>query len=188
MKIIIGLGNPEKQYDNTRHNTGFMTIDHYAKSKDIKLQSKSKFKASIAEFKLGEESVILVKPLTYYNHSGQAARLISEFYNIKLDNTLVIHDDKALPFGALRTRSQGSGGGNNGIKSINAYIGEGYARIRVGIANDLCNQMSDADFVLSRFSKVELDQLEDKILPAVFEMLDDFVIGRFESTSKKIEQ
>ena len=164
MKLILAQGNLDSQYDNTRHNVGFAVIDAFADQHQLQWHEKSKFNALIAETLIDDEKVILVKPATYYNETGQSARKLIDFYSIMPEHDLlVIHDDLALPFGTIRTRKQGSDAGNNGIKSLNNHVGPDYHRIRIGIANDLREKMGDVDFVLGRFSKEEADKLTDTI-------------------------
>lgn len=177
MKLILAQGNPESAYDNSRHNVGFAVIDAFADTLNLKWNEKSKFNALITETISNGEKVILAKPLTYYNETGQSARKIIDFYSILPEHdVLVIHDDLALPFGTIRTRKQGSDAGNNGIKSLNSHIGPDYHRIRIGITNDLRERMGDSDFVLGRFSKAETDALEhiaDEAIDCIKRFLHD---------------
>lgn len=162
MKLIFAQGNPGKEYDGTRHNVGFHLIDELAKEYGTSFIKKPKFHAEIAEATINNQKTLLVKPTTFYNETGQSARQLVDFY--KLDpqtDFLVIHDDLALPFGVIRTRPSGSDAGNNGIKSLNAHLGEHYSRIRVGIYNDLRDRIPDADFVLAKFTHGEAEQLPD---------------------------
>lgn len=186
MKLIFAQGNPETKYDNTRHNVGFMVIDEFADSLDLKWTEKSKFATMIAETTIDGEKVILAKPLTYYNETGQSARKLIDFYSIMpAHDVLVIHDDLALPFGTIRTRKQGSDAGNNGIKSLNNHIGEEYHRIRIGIANEYREQMGDMDFVLGKFSKDETDAFT-ALTPEIFAFISDFIKGDLEHETKKL--
>jgi PTH1 family peptidyl-tRNA hydrolase len=183
MKLIIGLGNPEERYRNTRHNIGFRVLDSFAAEKDAEFQQKDKFKALVAELTVDSEKVILAKPTTYYNNVGEAARLISDFYKIAPEDTLIIHDELALPFGTIRTRIGGSDAGNNGIKSINQHLGPDTARIRIGIYNDLRDRIDDADFVLSHFTSDESVPLSDIIVPKTLVITDRFITGNFVHTT-----
>jgi PTH1 family peptidyl-tRNA hydrolase len=186
MKVIFAQGNPGLQYANSRHNVGFTMIDHLAKIWHIEFTKKTKFHAEIAEGNIAGEKILLVKPTTFYNETGQSARLITDFY--KLDPTediLVIHDDLALPFGTIRTRNQGSDAGNNGIKSLNAHLGTSYSRIRIGIYNPKRDIVPDADFVLSMFSKVEQDAMSE-LHPFVERFTEQFIKGTFETTKVRI--
>lgn len=160
MKVIFGLGNPGAEYNSTRHNLGFLMLDRIAAQHSAAFLPKSKFSAHIAEFSVNGEKILLVKPQTFYNEVGQAARAIMGFYKLSSTNLLVIHDELALPFGALRIRNDGSDAGNNGIKSLNTHIGQQYTRLRIGIATPLRDQMNDADFVLGKFNAEEQSQLK----------------------------
>ncbi len=171
MKIIFAQGNPGTEFTLTRHNVGFHLIDLFAKEQGAAFTGKSKFHADIAETSIGGEKILLVKPTTYYNETGQSARALVDFYKVNpASDLLVIHDDLALPFGTIRTRPTGSDAGNNGIKSLNAHLGEQYGRIRVGIYNDLRDRISDADFVLAKFTQEEAEQL-----PALYDHAKQFV-------------
>lgn len=171
MKIIFAQGNPGQAYTYSRHNVGFLFIDRIALTHGAHFVSKPKFHANTAEVTVGGEKIILVKPDTFYNETGQAARSLIDFYKLNpATDLLVVYDDLALPFGTLRTREKGSDAGNNGIKSLNAHIGSRYPRIRVGIYNDRRTQMPDAEFVLAHF-----DQAEKHTLPALYQQVEYFV-------------
>jgi PTH1 family peptidyl-tRNA hydrolase len=182
MKVIFAQGNPGNEFASTRHNVGFYIIDRFAGLQGATFAPKPKFHAEIADTAINGEKVLLIKPTTYYNETGRSARALVDFY--KLDpssDLLVIHDDLALPFGVIRTRPSGSDAGNNGIKSLNAHLGERYGRIRVGIYNDLRDRIPDADFVLGKFTSEETERL-----PALFEetqrFMTAFIDGDFPST------
>lgn len=183
MKLILGQGNPETKYDGTRHNAGFAALDFYAKKQGIEFQSKPKFFADIAELTVDGEKVLLIKPTTYYNETGTCARALADFYKLATTDILVVHDELALPFGTLRTREKGSDAGNNGIKSLNAHLGENYHRVRVGIWNDIADRQGSFDFVLGKFSADEQSKLTSDILPKISEIIDDFIAERHETTS-----
>lgn len=175
MKLIIGLGNPEPKYNLTRHNVGFILIDHVADQLGATWQDKPKFKGVVAETVIGGEKAILLKPTTYYNLSGEAARAVLDFYKLSAaQDVLVLHDELALPFGTLRTRLSGSDAGNNGIKSIIAHLGFSFARIRVGIANDHSDRQDAVDFVLGRFSETEQEHL-GVLADHALHFIEDFV-------------
>lgn len=186
MKIIFAQGNPGSDYEKTRHNVGFMALDFYAKEKGVTFQTKSKFASDVVELTVGNEKVLLVKPQTYYNETGQAARALADFYKLEPADILVIHDELALPFGTLRTREKGSDAGNNGIKSLNAHLGENYTRIRVGIANELAAKQSATDFVLTRFNRDDIEKLQAHIFPKISEVIDSFVSDSHKITSHKL--
>lgn len=185
MKLIFGLGNPGEEYSGTRHNTGFLTLDAYAVAKPVAFSSKPKFFADVAEVAIEGEKVLLVKPHTFYNESGRAYRAVCDFYKVAPAETLIIHDELALPFGTVRVREGGSDAGNNGIKSINQYGGQGSMRLRVGVSNDMRATFGDVDFVLGRFSQTEIDQLNDTIVPSLHRMIDDFIHGNLAVSSHR---
>ena len=188
MKVIFAQGNPGSQYKNTRHNVGFLVVDTIAEQHRADFIKKPKFHAEIAEITIAGEKTLLVKPSTFYNETGQAARLITDFYKLSAkDDFLVIHDDLALPLGTIRIREKGSDAGNNGIKSLNARLGTNYGRIRVGIYNALRDRVHDADFVLSGFTKAEADVLGSTITPKVIELTEAFCAGNLTTTSHKLQ-
>ncbi len=152
MYIIVGLGNPGDKYAKTRHNVGFNVIDILAKEYSIDV-SKIKHKALVGEGRIGTEKIILVKPVTYMNLSGESVVDICNYYNIDLENLIVIYDDIDLDVGKIRIRKKGSGGTHNGMRSIIKCLGSNeFPRVRVGISKPQ-NGQDLADFVLSRFSK-----------------------------------
>jgi PTH1 family peptidyl-tRNA hydrolase len=160
MKLVVGLGNPGKQYERTRHNVGFMVLDQLVDATNWKLETKQQATVS----KQGDR--IFMKPLTYMNSSGEAVRAIMQYYHITVTDLLVVFDDKDLPLGTIRFRTKGSSGGHNGIKSIIHHIGsEDFARFKIGIApTDPQRTMGDtADYVLGKFSRVEQTALADII-------------------------
>lgn len=182
MKLILAQGNPGANYAKTRHNVGFLAFDFISKQQKLTFQPKPKFYADIAEVN-DEEKILFIKPTTFYNETGKAARAIADFYKIPSSNILVIHDDLALPFGTIRTREKGSPAGNNGIKSLNAHLGEQYARIRIGIWSELADKMDPADFVLANFNSDEMNRLNNDILPKVAVLIQDFITDSHTSTS-----
>lgn len=182
MKLVLGLGNPEEKFKNTRHNVGFRVLSEYAKVKGIEFSVKEKFRACIAELTVDGEKVLFAKPTTYYNLTGEAARLITDFYKIAPEDVLIIHDELALPFGTIRTRIGGSDAGNNGIKSMNQHLGPDTARIRIGVYNELRDRIDDADFVLSNFTKSE-DEVLESVTSKASSIIDSFLRGDFSSTT-----
>lgn len=186
MKIVFAQGNPGTEFEKTRHNVGFLALDHYAQNNSLEFHTKQKFDAEIAETSRGDEKVLFVKPTTYYNETGRAARALADFYKVDSSDILVIHDDLALPFGMLRTREKGSDAGNNGIKSLNTHLGENYARIRIGIRNDLTNRIGAHDFVLARFTPEESEKLHSSVLPKTDNLIDDFIEGSHTVTSHRV--
>ena len=158
--IVAGLGNPGLEYENTRHNAGFLTMDELAKQCGVKLDQ-MKFKSDCGEAMLGEVRCLLMKPTTYMNLSGDAIAAAANFYKILPEQVLVIYDDISLPPGKLRLRRKGSAGGHNGIKSIIAQLGtEEFPRIRVGVGAKPNPQYDLADWVLSKFSEEDMTALQ----------------------------
>ena len=163
MYIIAGLGNPTKQYENTRHNIGFMAIDALADKYDINM-IECKHKSLIGKGMINGTKVILVKPLTYMNLSGEAIRAVSEYYKIdETEELLAIYDDISLDLGQIRIRKKGSAGGHNGLKSIIANLGhDTFRRIKIGVGGkpegyDL------ADYVLGHFNGEEIAVMKDSL-------------------------
>ena len=179
MYIIAGLGNPTKTYEGTRHNIGFDMIDAIADKYNIDVTTK-KHKALTGKGRMDGVPVILAKPQTYMNLSGESIRDIADFYKIPAENIIIIYDDISLEVGQLRIRKKGSAGGHNGIKNIIAHLGtQEFPRIKVGIGSkpegwDL------ADYVLSKYSKAERECLRDAqqdVVGAVALMVHDDVDG-----------
>lgn len=181
MKIIFAQGNPGPDYTRTRHNVGWRYLDAYASAKGLEFTAKTKFHADIAEFTDGEETVLLVKPTTFYNDTGLSARALADFYKLAPENFLIIHDELALPLATVRTRLGGSSAGNKGIKSLNAHLGEASARCRIGIFDAAIPRTALAS-VLGTFTTDE-NKILDTLEPKVFSILDDFIRGKFEATT-----
>ena len=151
MTLIAGLGNIGKEYENTRHNVGFMLIDLILKDGGYSDVSSAKFQGEL--YKNG--SLLLLKPSTYMNSSGKSLKAVNDFYN--LNHIIVIHDDLDIAFGAMRFKNGGSSGGHNGIKSIDSLIGNNYDRVRIGIGR---SDRSVIDYVLGKFDSSELEKLD----------------------------
>lgn len=162
MKCIAGLGNPGKQYEQTRHNVGFMAIDELSRMFNIPLdQSKHKGLYGIGYYQ--GEKVLLLKPLTYMNLSGESIRAIIDYYQIDIEDLVIIYDDLDLPVGKIRLRQKGSAGGHNGMKSTIAHLGtQEFNRIRIGISRPP-KGMAVPDYVLGRFSKEEHPFVEEAV-------------------------
>ena len=167
MKIIAGLGNPGTQYENTRHNAGFMVLDEIAGKYGANFVNESKFKAQTAKIMLDSSSVLLVKPQTFMNLSGESIALIFGYYKAEIGDLLVVFDDLALNLGTLRFRANGSDGGHNGIKSIIKCFGGNneFARLKVGIGPQP-PYMPSEKFVLENFAKQEIPLLKEVIKSA----------------------
>jgi len=158
MYLIAGLGNPGDKYSQTRHNIGFMVIDEITKNLSLSPINKSNFKAVV----LKDKNAIYVKPQTFMNLSGEAIQPICKYYNIPVQNVIIIHDDLDLPFGTIKFKIGGGHGGHNGLKSIDSHCTKEYIRVRIGIGKPQ-NKQDVASFVLSRFSKEEFDKINDII-------------------------
>jgi PTH1 family peptidyl-tRNA hydrolase len=187
MKVIFAQGNPGSQYKNTRHNTGFLIVDHLAEEAGATWKNNDKFRALIAEMSLHGEKLLLIKPLSFYNETGQVARAVIDFYKLSpATDLLVIHDELALPLGTIRIREKGSDAGNNGIKSLNAHLGDAYWRLRVGIWHENRNKMDDAHFVLSAFTADELTQLTQLTDEKIMKCIEQFAQGTLQATSQSL--
>lgn len=161
MVVIVGLGNPGKKYENTRHNIGFITVDLLAERHGIKI-NKIKHKALVGEGTISDQKVLLVKPQTYMNLSGNSVREIMEYYKIDIENLLVIYDDIDIPTGAVRIRKKGSAGTHNGMRSIVYDLqSDQFPRIRIGMGLD--KKMDLKDFVTGGFTKSEKSLLEKAV-------------------------
>lgn len=159
MKIIFGLGNPGKKYEKTKHNIGFLAIDQIAQDLGLTF-TKTKFKALYAEGNVGTEKVILVKPQTFMNLSGESVQPWLDFYDLDYDDMAVIYDDMDLPVGKIRFRKKGGSGGHNGMKSIIQHLKtQEFNRVRVGVGRPFSGQ-SVISHVLSRFTKDEVTDLQ----------------------------
>ncbi len=191
--MIVGLGNPGREYRETRHNIGFMVVETFAKKHEIKL-AKVQNKAIIGIGKIGEKKVILVKPQTYMNLSGQAVSALIRFYKIPLGNLIVAHDDVDLPFGVIRMRPGGGSAGQKGVNSIIERIGsQEFPRIRMGVGRPP-GQMDAAAYVLQNFHKAEQETLIE-FLNRAAEALDCFLeygldtaMNRFNPNQQNKEQ
>ena len=171
MKVVIGLGNPGKKYEKTRHNIGFIAIDNLRKKMNIS-DEREKFQALVSEKNIDGEKVIFLKPQTFMNLSGNSVIEIVNFYKLNpKKDIIVIYDDMDLSFGDIRIREKGSSGGHNGIKSIISHIGEEFIRIKCGIG---AKEKDAIEHVLGEFNQTEqkdLDEILEKINNCVIEML-----------------
>ena len=172
MKLIVGLGNPGKEYENTRHNIGFFVLDSYIKSKEIVPSWKEKFQGSYMQVNLFDEKVILLKPLSYMNLSGGVVRKYVDYFNIKTEDILVVSDDLDLLIGNFKLKDKGSSGGHNGLKDIEKVLGTSvYKRLKIGISNN--KNIDTKDYVLGKLSSFDRDKLED-LIPTICNVLDDY--------------
>jgi len=164
MKAIVGLGNPGNQYAGTRHNIGFMVIDRFA-ALHTAPAAKSRFNSLVCEVTIGSEKVVLLKPQTYMNLSGDAVRLMGAWYKLYADEILIVSDEMDLPFGTMRLRERGSAGGHNGLASVIQQLGTNeFPRLRIGIGR---GRSSATAQVLSKFSADERRELPFLIDDAV---------------------
>jgi peptidyl-tRNA hydrolase, PTH1 family len=159
--LIVGLGNPGTEYEHTRHNIGFSVLDAFAKANSLgPWIDKKDLKCQMTHGQFGETRVILCKPTTYMNLSGEAVQAVAHFYKIPPDNIVAVYDEIDIPFGQIRTRVGGSSAGHNGVKSLIQHLGEGFGRIRIGIGPKVPAQMDSADFVLATFSTEQQAELK----------------------------
>lgn len=173
--ILIGLGNKGKKYDMTRHNAGFMAVDHFAAANEFPgWTEKPGMKCWISRKIINDSQVILVKPATMMNLSGEAALAVMQFYKVPLENVTVVHDELDIQFGQIRTRTGGGSAGHNGIKSIANTAGKDFHRVRIGIAGSKPEQMESSDYVLAKFSKKEQEHLPI-MLREVTSLLTEYV-------------
>lgn len=159
--LLVGLGNIGAEYENTRHNIGFASIDEFVeKNADMGAWVlKKDLKCHMSSGRLGETRVIAIKPTTFMNLSGEAVRAVSDFYKIHPNQTVVVHDELDIKFGQIRTRMGGASAGHNGVKSIMQHIGEEFGRVRIGVGPKTPEQIDSADFVLAKFTKEQQTEL-----------------------------
>ncbi len=175
--LIIGLGNPGKEYSQTRHNIGFEVLDSFAQKNDFPgWQIKKDLKSQLTIRSLGENRVILCKPTTFMNSSGEAVQALQKFYRVYNQGTLAVYDELAVPFGSLRTRLGGSDAGHNGVKSLIQHLGEDFGRLRIGVGSDLSQKADAADFVLGKFSKKEQADIQ-KVIQEANAMVTEFIFS-----------
>ncbi len=164
MKLIVGLGNPGKEYTNTRHNCGFLAIDEIAKELGVEI-NQQKFHGEYGKTKYKGEDIILLKPLTYMNNSGQSIQSCMQFFKINIEDIIIIYDDLDMPVGKLRLRTSGGAGGHNGIKSIIQHVGtQNFNRIRIGI--DRHKYIKVVDYVLGNFTDEERKWIDSGLTEA----------------------
>ena len=175
MKIIAGLGNRGQKYDKTKHNTGFMTMDHYLDEKGLSLD-KDKFEGLWTKQKINGEDVILLEPQTYMNESGRSVSQVANFFKVDPEDILIIQDDMDMPIGKIRIRANGKSGGHNGIKSIIRDLGtEKFNRLKIGIRHP--KNATVVSWVLTPFND-EQQKLMDDAFDTSVKIIDDFIAGR----------
>jgi len=180
-RLVVGLGNPGKTYEKSKHNIGFICLDYYAKQKKFKFKKEPKFQGEVLV--VGQN--VLLKPKTFMNLSGNSVKSVADYYKINIEDILVISDDIDLPFPKLRLREKGSAGGHNGLKSIISCLGASeFKRCRIGIGRDDSKEVRD--HVLSDFSKAEMKELSDTCI-VVEQMIDFFFANEsFQISMNKI--
>ena len=182
MKLIVGLGNPGKEYEKTRHNMGFMFIDEYAKEKGVEI-NKKKFNGLYIDFINNGEKTILLKPQTYMNLSGESVRAFVDFFKIEVQDILIISDDLDLPIGKYKLRPTGSSGGHNGLKNIEFHLKtQNYKRLKIGISHD--KAIDTKDYVLGSISQENQKKIND-LKKKVNNIIDDFYNNDFDKLMAK---
>lgn len=177
--LVVGLGNPDRKYENTRHNTGWLALDYIAEKLDCKV-NKIKYKSLIGTCEIGGAKVMLMKPTTYMNNSGQAVVEAMNFYKIPAENVIVIFDDISLDVGKMRIRSKGSDGGQRGMRSIISLSGsQAFPRIKIGIGAKPNPDWDLADWVLSKFTDKEMKDLE-KMFENAYKAVELIIDGKMD--------
>ncbi len=163
MKLVVGLGNPGKQYAKTRHNAGFIALDSYVQENKLgKWKSKDKFKAEILETTdENGDKLILAKPQTFMNLSGRTVQALKVFYKLENDQITIVHDELDLPSGKVKRKTGGGSAGHNGIESVATYIGNNFHRVRIGIRTELADKADTTDFVLGRLGDDEIAAIQN---------------------------
>lgn len=180
MKLIVGLGNKGNEYNNTRHNVGFMVVDNYINKNNLTL--KSKLDGLYAETIINGEKVIFLKPQNYINLSGDVINKYIKYFKIDIKDILVIHDDMDLEIGTFKIRYKGGSAGHNGLKNIEANLKTNeYKRIKIGISK---NNIDKVDYVLGKFNSAELSKL-NKVIDITYNIIEDFVSLSFENLMNK---
>ena len=173
--LIVGLGNPGKEYNGTRHNVGFAALDELASKQSFEPWTiKKDLKCQLTSQTIGDSRVILIKPTTFMNLGGEAVQAVSHFYKIPVAQIIAVHDELDIPFGQIRTRIGGSSAGHNGIKSVSQHMGESYGRVRVGVQAE--TPMDTSDFVLAAFSKEEQSHMAE-LLKETTAILTEYIHG-----------
>lgn len=182
MKLIVGLGNPGKEYENTRHNAGFRFIDSYAKAKNLSF-NKEKFNGLYTDFLQNGEKIILLKPQKYMNLSGEVIKAYLDFFKIEVNNMLIIVDDLDTEVGKIKLRYKGSSGGHNGLKNIENHLKtQDYKRLKIGISND--KNKDSIDYVIGKVPVEELN-LMNSVNKKAESLIDDFLSMNFDNVMNK---
>ena len=182
MKLVVGLGNPGKEYERTRHNVGFMVLDELASTYNFSF-SKNKFQGLYSEANINGEKVIFLKPQKYMNLSGEVIQSFLNFFKIPVKDLLIFHDDLDLPCGKIRVKQKGSSGGHNGLKDIEKNIGtQEYNRVKIGIANN--KDIDTKDYVLGNFGKEEMENINNSVKTSL-SIFEDFLTKNMEYLMQK---
>ena len=184
MKLVVGLGNPGKEYEKTRHNIGFMVVDNYLSKKGINsIEWKSKFNGLYYQTVINGEKVVFLKPTTYMNLSGTAVRQFVDYFKIDVSDILIISDDLDLKVGNFKLKGSGSSGGHNGLKNIDECLKtESFKRLKVGISKD--NNIDTKDYVLGKITNNEYNTLEE-LFDNLISVIDDFFVLSFSDLMSK---
>ena len=183
MKLIVGLGNPGKDYSNTRHNVGFNFIDNYLENKKIVDSWKRKFDGLYIKTNINNEDVIFLKPQTFMNLSGNSVKKVVEYFGISVSDILVVSDDLDLNVGNFKLKMNGSSGGHNGLKDISEKLGTNdFKRLKIGISNN--KEIDTKNYVLGKFSKEEIEILNE-LFKKLNIVLDDYFVESFQNLMNK---
>lgn len=172
--LLVGLGNPGKGYEGNRHNFGFMAVDEIVRRHSF-MPGRARFQGIAAEGTIGDKKVVVLKPTTYMNLSGQSVGEAVRFYKIPLENVIVFHDELDLPLGKIRVKTGGGHGGNNGLRSIISHIGENFRRVRLGIGHPGDKNLV-SNYVLKDFAKAERPMV-DKIIDGIARHIELLIAG-----------
>lgn len=171
MKLIVGLGNPGSKYEKTRHNVGFLVVEKYVSDNNLgDWLLKEKFKSLIIETGEGNSKLLLAKPQTFMNISGEAVQAVKSFYKLENKDITVIHDDVDIPFGEVREKVGGGTAGHNGLESIVEQIGDDFRRLRIGVKNPLLDLVDTSKFVLANFTPNEVKKLDEILKSTQFKI------------------
>lgn len=182
MKMIVGLGNPGKDYEQTRHNIGFMALDLIASNNQVTFES-HKLNGEYTIIKKNNEQILLLKPQTYMNLSGEAVSAFAHYYKINIKDILIISDDLDMEFGKIKLKYKGSSGGHNGLKNIELHLHTNeYKRLKIGISNN--KEYDTKDYVLGKIPKEQMEKL-NSVLITVNEIINDFCVLPFEKLMSK---
>lgn len=181
MYLIVGLGNPGEEYNNTRHNVGFMIVDNYAKKKNLAF-NKNKFNGLYTEFVFNGNKIILLKPLSYMNLSGEVIKKYVDYFKIDIDNILIVNDDMDIELGKYKLKSSGSSAGHNGLRNIELNLGtDKYKRLKIGISK---NNIEMKNYVLGKFNNEELKKLNG-VIDLSEQIIDDYLKISFDNLMNK---